>query len=173
MNYIILFAIFNIIAFNSILSKNLTPSDIFKGSQNKHMPTNSIPKIHSGFGTLFGKRNLGNNIKRNSFMACCVKAGLTSIKQIVKAYSWAVKNNYIIMNDIYGIKKYNDFAQKVSVEFGTTYHSKWKIKGSVKTGNFWVLNSKGKIIFDSTLIDKKIKRIEFNQMKIDLDILIH
>ena len=81
-------------------------------------------------------------------MACCIKGGLIDDKQILNAKEWALKNNYIINDN--GLKiPINDMAKKISEQFKTLYHNDWKIKRSSKEGNYMVIDSKRKIIFDS------------------------
>ena len=113
---LILFEIFNIIDFKLILSKNLKPSDIFKGgnseknfnSKNKTQPVisiNEIAEIDSG-SPGETSNDMSNEIKdmeipsQNDlkleklvlFMASCLKAGLTSDNHILDAYEWAPQN---------------------------------------------------------------------------------
>ena len=59
---LILLAIFNIITFHFISSKNLQTSDIFKSDNKKVEPINRFPTPN---------RILRNNLERNYFMACC------------------------------------------------------------------------------------------------------
>ena len=62
------------------------------------------------------------------------------------------QNSYFnfIINDNDGNISCNDFAQKVSQQFQTTYHSDWKLKGPSIKGHYSIIDSKTrKIIFDS------------------------
>ena len=159
---LILLAIFNIFILNSISSKNLKISDIYKGypknfiSTDKHnFPINYGPNLS---GKPFPVTRFEKRLKRNYFMACCAKGGLSSLKQILTAYDFALKNNFIL-NDNYGINC-NEFSIKASKEFKFTYYNKWKIYGPSKKGNFRVYDSKYKPIFDSALIDKKFTEKE-------------
>ena len=42
-------------------------------------------------------------------------------------------------------------AKKISEEFKTSYHNGWKIKGPSKEGNYMIIDSKLKIIFESNV----------------------
>ena len=172
------FVIF-IIIFNSISTKNLKPVDIFKGdnsrknfnSKSKAKSINSIKNYHlngpkylrgKGLPRIYKKPlkcytgikgiscdkdlNLENE---RFFISCCVIGGLTNNKQILNAFNWAKKNNYLT-NDK---KSYKEFAKKISVQYKTHYHSDWKIK-EPKKGLFLVENSKN-AIFNSAGFGKK------------------
>ena len=94
--------------------------------------------------------NSFENIEKGSlFMALCVKGGLTSNEQILNAYEWALKNNYIINQNKVNMS-WNDFAQKISEKFKSIYHFDWKIRNSFKEGHYNVIDSKFNIIYDST-----------------------
>ena len=96
------------------------------------------------------KDNSFENIEKGSlFMALCVKGGLTSNEQILNAYEWALKNNYIINQNKVNMS-WNDFAQKISEKFKSIYHFDWKIRNSFKEGHYNVIDSKFNIIYDST-----------------------
>ena len=98
---------------------------------------------------IIGELTRKNNDQNSYFMACCIKGGLTSDNQILIAHEWALENNFII-NDNDGNISCNDFAQKVSQQFQTTYHSDWKLKGPSIKGHYLIIDSKTrKIIFDS------------------------
>ena len=86
--------------------------------------------------------------KGSLFIACCVKGGLTSDAQFLKACKWALESNYI-KNEYHINISSNDFTKKVSKEFQTTYHDDWKIKESNRQGHYFVIDSRKKIIFDS------------------------
>ncbi len=133
---LILLVIINIIIFNSISSKNIKCPIIFKGR--------IVRPIDKGAN------------KISYFMACCIKGGLNSKEQILKAHNWALKNN-IIRKDNFETLKCNDLAKKVSDEFKTAYHSEWKVRGSSKRGIFDVFDAKNKIIFDYTWTEKQLK----------------
>ena len=157
---LILLVIFNIIAIYSISSKVLNASDIFKGNKTQKLKINikiSLPKR-----TIIDdmKKTLGETKKKSYktfsditnkgslFMACCVKGGLTSEKQILNAKEWALKNKDI-RNDNELTIPINDLVKKISEQFKTIYHNDWKIKGPSKEGNYMVIDSERKIIFDS------------------------
>ena len=154
---LILIAIFNIIIFNFISSKNLKTSDIFKGGEKNFNPKNKYFPIHcpqplrdkNDFKVLSFPLKIR---KRNFFLACCAISELTSIKQIKNAYDFALKNNFVINEE--RPKNCYEFAKKASKEFKTTYNDKSRIKGPSIYGSFRVINSNKKVIFDSSKISK-------------------
>jgi len=82
--------------------------------------------------------------RRILFIACCLKGGLISDEQILEAYNWALKNNYLI-NDKYVVE---DLAKKISNQFKSTFHNDWKIRRpkNGKKGVFSSIINKGKEI---------------------------
>ena len=160
---LILLLIFNIVCFNLISSKNINPSDIFKGINSKPKikkirgeapPKNLIPKKDVLPTPKLSRQN--NRIidpkcsvleNGSLFMACCVKGGI-SPAQFSNACHWALKNNYIKDENHLNIPK-KEFAKKIAQQFQTVYHDDWKIKGPTIKGHYEVINSKKHIIFDS------------------------
>ena len=79
--------------------------------------------------------------KRISFLASCLKAGLTSDNHILDAYKWASQNKHI-RND-----KYDKLARKISKQFQSNYNKNWKIR-RYKGRYSCVIDLNGKVIFN-------------------------
>ena len=192
---ITLIVVFNIISLISVSSKNLKPSDIFKGRNSEKNKTKHINSTNDcslkDQGNFEGPKkdkeisivipvfspdgvppsDLDKEIKdikvQNDknlslekqilFLASCLKGGLTSDKQILNAYEWALENNYI-RND-----KYDDLAQKISKQFKTDYHDDWKIR-KIKNQHSCDIISKRKIIFNYDKLRNDANKI-FNSFK--------
>ena len=116
-------------------------------TKNKNNPINStndnslkdpddFPEQDKMYGEIFSPEPL-NNIaddmkgpshnkldleKRISFLASCLKAGLTSDNHILDAYEWASQNKHIRKD------KYDELAKKISKQFQANYHNKWRIR---------------------------------------------
>ena len=84
--------------------------------------------------------------KVSLFMACCIKGGVTPA-EFSDACIWALENNYIKNENHLNIP-INDFAQKIAKQFETTYHDDWKIREANKQGQYLVIDSNRKIIFN-------------------------
>ena len=151
---LILLLIFNIVCFNSISSKNIKPSNIFKGSNFnlgsrtsvtivKPLPKSSLPKPFRRI--VYPKCSDYEN--GSLFMACCVKGGITP-KQFSNACIWAYENKYI-KDENHLNMDINDLVKKIAKQFQTSYHSDWKIRGPTIKGHYEVINSKKQIILDS------------------------
>ena len=95
--------------------------------------------------------------KQILFLASCLKGGLDPDKQILNAYEWALKNNYI-RND-----KYDDLAKEISKQFKTEYHDDWKIRRSIKQHTCNII-SNIKIIFNYNELRNRANKI-FNSLK--------
>ena len=85
------------------------------------------------------------------FMACCVIGGLGTTSEVLAARQWALDNKYI-RDDNYVLLESMDLAQRISSQYGTTYHSDFGIRQD-NYGNggthFWVADSSGNEIFNS------------------------
>ena len=110
-----------------------------------------IPKLpkrtkNTGIKGISCHQKLG--LKKGShFMSICVMVGFTSDKQILTAHKWALKNKYINNDNKLNIL-YDKFVKTISEIFQTNFHNDWKIMKS-KAEHFYVVNSKGKEIFNS------------------------
>ena len=111
----------------------------------------------------FGPNRESLNLKKkNLFIACCLKGGLTSNKQILSAYEWALKNKYIEKDYKINISK-KELAKNISKQFNSTYHSEWKIEGSSKNEKYFFKDSKTyKIISPSAVLSNGDYNFKFS-----------
>ncbi len=84
-------------------------------------------------------------------MASCLKAGLISDNQILKAYEWAIQNNNF-RND-----KYDELAKSISAQFQTKCHNDWRIRISIKRHTCTIISKKP--IFDHNQLRDRAKKI--------------
>lgn len=105
----------------------------------------------TGFPNIPKQKNFAQNgiaVSGCLFLALCVKGGCTNQEQCVKAFNWAVSNDFVRGHDAYVNIGRDELAQKISNRFNLPYHSDYSVVKCTKRQHFYLMQN-GKEIFNS------------------------